>query len=265
MYTPPSAPRSIGAVIDDTIQLYKSSFSACVLASVFLALLALGFQLYSQPHLLSGQRLTSLAQLSAQASSRMLRAYVVYIPLLALGYLVMLVRMTALATGKAVPPLGAAISRAAGRLPATIGAGILFILAVTVGTILLIIPGIYIWNRLQLYVVPLVIEGTGVMDSLDRSWRLVKGHWWRTATIFTVILIIILVLDLLVAPLMAALVAILRPDILRALLFTQLMQAAMAVFTTPLLVATLVAIYCDLRLRLEGADIEARVGDLQRS
>jgi len=268
MYTPPSAPRSIGGVLDDTIQLYKASFAACVTASLFLALLALGLGLYTRPRFPTAHNLQPLAQLAALSAAtppHALSAYLVYLVLAALGYLVMLVQMTRVAGGETTLSLGAAIGRAAGRLPAAIGAGFLFLLAIAVGSVLLIIPGVYLWIRLQLFAVPLVSEGTGVGASLGRSWEMVGGHWWRTLLIISVIFIIVLVLDLLVTPISAALLVVLRSDLPRALLLTQALQAVMTVFTTPLIAATLVAIYDDLRLRKEGADIEARVGSLQRS
>ncbi|HTY50013.1 MAG TPA: hypothetical protein VMB48_10005 [Steroidobacteraceae bacterium] len=269
MYTPPSAPRSIGGVLDDTIQLYKTSFTACVIASTFLALLAFGLGLYTRPHSPATHNLQPLAQqLAALATAvppHVMPVYLVYLVLAALGYLVMLVQVTRVAGGETALPLGAAIGRAAGRLPATIGAGILFLIFIIVGTVLLIIPGVYLWNRLQLFAVPLVAEGVGVEGSLSRSWHMVAGHWWRTATIIGVIFIILLVLDLLIAPVAAALFFILHADVAGTLLITQALEAVLRVFTTPLVIATLVAIYGDLRLRKEGADIEARMGGAQRS
>ena len=46
-----------------------------------------------------------------------------------------------------------------------------------------LIPGIYLLGSLFLFVPAIVLEGKGPMESLNHSHKLVKGNWWRLATI----------------------------------------------------------------------------------
>ena len=59
---------------------------------------------------------------------------------------------------------------------------ILYGLAIVVGLILLVIPGIILSISLCLAFYLVALENKGAVDSLKSSHALVKGYWWRTAT-----------------------------------------------------------------------------------
>lgn len=65
-------------------------------------------------------------------------------------------------------------------------AGILIWLSVTVGFILLIIPGIIFLVWFSLFEPVIVIEDIGYASALGRSRSLVKGYFWRTLGFFIV-------------------------------------------------------------------------------
>jgi hypothetical protein len=74
--------------------------------------------------------------------------------------------------------IGELYSRTRPRLPALISAGILAGLAVALGLILLIIPGLYLLTR-WLFIAPaIVLEGRSAGESFGRSSALAKGHGW---------------------------------------------------------------------------------------
>ncbi len=60
-----------------------------------------------------------------------------------------------------------------------LGASILVCLAVAGGMLLLIIPGIILWIRLQFYAYLLVDKETRVLESLNKSFTMTKGHAWQ--------------------------------------------------------------------------------------
>jgi membrane-anchored glycerophosphoryl diester phosphodiesterase (GDPDase) len=64
-------------------------------------------------------------------------------------------------------------------LGASIGAGLLVGIAVTVGSILLVVPGIILAVRLIFVPYLVVDEGLGAMDSLRESWSRTDGHFWQ--------------------------------------------------------------------------------------
>lgn len=57
-----------------------------------------------------------------------------------------------------------------------IAANILFTIAVVIGTVLLIVPGIYLALRLQFFTAFIVEEDCGIMESLKKSWALTEGQ-----------------------------------------------------------------------------------------
>lgn len=61
-------------------------------------------------------------------------------------------------------------------------ATLLFILLVAVGS-LLIIPGIYFVVAFPFYHQAIVYRNAGIIESLQESFRLVRGHWWHVFAI----------------------------------------------------------------------------------
>ena len=49
-------------------------------------------------------------------------------------------------------------------------------IVVTIGTFLLIVPGIYLGIRLQFYAAYIVEEDCGIIESLQKSWNLTQGQ-----------------------------------------------------------------------------------------
>jgi hypothetical protein len=77
-------------------------------------------------------------------------------------------------------------------LPRALGLLLLVAAIVTLGTLLVVIPGLYLavacWPALAV----LVLEDTGVRQSIDRSLQLVRGHWWHVASCLLVALLLVL-------------------------------------------------------------------------
>jgi hypothetical protein len=48
-----------------------------------------------------------------------------------------------------------------------------------VGTLLLVVPGIYLSVRLVMCDCGIILEKEGIRASLKRSWTMTKGSWWR--------------------------------------------------------------------------------------
>lgn len=68
--------------------------------------------------------------------------------------------------------------RTALRLPALIAAGIVAGLAIALGFVLLIVPGLFLLTRWALIPAVIVIEKRSAAESFDRSWQLTRGHAW---------------------------------------------------------------------------------------
>jgi hypothetical protein len=260
MYQRPAAPNTIGGVIDDSIRLYKSTIRTWWLPSVLLTAVATAVTI-----LMLARLGANLAPADMLATYRDPKVLLVYLAMLAFSewmYVFMIANMSAVASGEELS-LGGGFARSVQLLPATLGASVLFALCVTGATLLLILPGIWVFGQLLYWPVALVVERTGPGGALAASWRNVKGYWWRTSTILTVLFIMIIVLSMVVTFVAGVLVGVLHTDAATALVAIQIASGVARVFTTPLFCAALVAVYLDLKLRREGADLEARVRDLK--
>lgn len=82
--------------------------------------------------------------------------------------------------------LGRASSVVLGQFVSLIGVFIVYALAVGIGLILLIVPGLYLGARLSLALPACVIDEQDVFESLDTSWSVAKGNLLKLFGIFLV-------------------------------------------------------------------------------
>jgi hypothetical protein len=92
--------------------------------------------------------------------------------------------------GRADLSISETFQRVRPRVPALIAAGLLAGLAIAVGLLLLIVPGVILLTWWCLISSVIVIEGARAGESFGRSRELVRGHGW---TVFGVILVTILI------------------------------------------------------------------------
>jgi hypothetical protein len=114
---------------------------------------------------------------SRAASGVSLGLHVVVVPPLVTALNVVVVQ--ALARGEA-PTVGGALRAAAPRLPAAIGAVVLYTLAVGAGFFALVVPGVWLAVRWYFGAQAAVIDRLGPVDALRRSAEVVQTRWWRT-------------------------------------------------------------------------------------
>lgn len=84
------------------------------------------------------------------------------------------------------------------KFPTIIVAGILYTIAITIGSILLIIPGVILTISLSFCGYFILLENMGGYDSLMASHRLVWGDWWRTNWVFFVPTLIFLIVFIII-------------------------------------------------------------------
>jgi hypothetical protein len=105
-------------------------------------------------------------------------------------------------------------------------------------------------------------EDSSALASLETSWRLTKGHWWRAVAILSVTFVIFLVVSMafgLIAGIIAGAAHTKADD-------ARIIQAALQMVPYfigyPFLTAAWLAMYHDFKLRREGGDLAARMGAL---
>ena len=92
--------------------------------------------------------------------------------------------------------LGETVSAATPYIWSVAGASILAGLAIAVGLLLLIVPGLWLITIWAVIIPAIVIERAGAIDSFGRSRRLVKGHGWHVFGTLVLVFIIQLVVSI---------------------------------------------------------------------
>jgi len=262
MYSLPTEPGSIGNTLDAGFKLYAISFKRVLgmailsIVSVAVPVIAIVFAIAT----FTGTGQEPDVGIFVVAGVGVLIALIFYLWF----YLAGICRIGGIAYGQNFG-FGACMSMSGRRLLAVIAGWFLYSLAMMGGFVLFIVPGIFLSVSLSMFTLCILLEGDGVIESLRHSFRLVWGNWWRAAIVGTVVLIIYYVISLAIEiPFM----------VLNAMLFdTEFGQQAglaesllsmmgsflSAIVTFPLMIAAVIALFHDLKLRKEGDDLEARV------
>lgn len=146
------------------------------------------------------------------------------------------------ATGGSVGA-GAALARALRAFPGAVVGAAIYVGLTSLGSLLLVAPGAYLWGTWQLWVVALMIERAGPVASLARSWTLMRGIWWQGTTLTTVATVAAVAAPLIANALAGTLGAVLGASASQVQLLSLLALGICVVLAVPLLPAALVALY----------------------
>lgn len=267
MFSLPTEPGSIGTTLDAGFKLYAVSFKR-VIGMAVLAILSVAVPVIIMVVLIAafaGGGEPGAAMFVAVGVT-VLMAVAIYLWF----YLAALCRVGGIAYGQEFD-FGTCMGMAGRKLFPVLVGWILYTLAMMGGFVLLIIPGIYLSVSLSMFTLCILLEGDGVIESLRHSFRLIWGNWWRTAIIGTVVLIVYYVLSIAIElPFILFDAAVFsseegqQPGVLQSVL-SMLGSFLSAIVTFPLMMAAVVALFHDLKLRKEGQDLEARVEALAAS
>ena len=126
-------------------------------------------------------------------------------------------------------------------------------LRITIGFILLIVPGI-LWSLSYMLIVPaIMVEGLKAGPSLKRSWDLVKGHRGKVFAVMLVINLLVILTSLGIGNLAKM---FLHLDSSGGNIFGNAIDNLVSVLLTPLGIVADILLYYDLRIRKEGFDLE---------
>jgi len=107
--------------------------------------------------------------------------------------------------GRVDMSLGETVRAAAPYIGSVALASILAGIAIVIGLILIIVPGLYLITIWAVIVPVIVIEGAGALDSFGRSHQLVRGRGWHVFGTLVVVYVILLVVDLVLGLIFTAL------------------------------------------------------------
>lgn len=155
------------------------------------------------------------------------------------------------------------------RLPAMVGLTIITSIGMMIGLLLCFVPGIWLYAAWGLAPAALIAEGAGPIESLRRSFNLVRGSWWRVFGMLVVATILVAVITSVVTtPIQLAVTFGTgfadSPDAsMGGFLAANTMISGLATaLTLPFSAAVVVALFFDQKVRKEGYDLERLIADL---
>jgi hypothetical protein len=266
---PPGRPLAIAEVLDLAVQIFKATVVRCIPYGI----LAVTFeQLPNIYDLGSG----AVRQPFGGGRPIWLLLFLVGTLLALLTWAALLLRQRAIIEHTPTT-FKAEILETLRRLPSFVFATAL-VLAVAVGPMAVLLSGLHAqhtWLRIPLIVLGIylvillscvwpavMLAGQGPFGALRQSVRLVWGHWWRVLAIYGVGAVAVFVLAILVGILIALVVPALVADIPVMMAVFTVLANAMVAIVAPFVGALLLAVFGELRVRREGADLEQRIAGL---
>ncbi len=257
MYTKPTAPLSIGGVLDDGFKLTKHVYAQIFLLALIASVIG------NIPNMIVGQPALE-ADPMAVFSGTFLVAWLLsmLIGLLMFGAMVYMIHSAANNTPVSI---GDGINYSVSVFVPLVLCSFLYFIVFTIGLFLLVVPGVILGLSLLFGPYLVIIDKLGPVDALKRSHDLVWGNWWRTLAIFTVIGFIFFVIYMVIGVAAGFSAAASGTSdssgmmMLVQLVIIPLLTAVMI----PVIYAMSVAVFNDLKLRKEGGDLQARLDATQ--
>jgi hypothetical protein len=267
-YALPAAPLSIGGVIDSAIRLYRDSIRRCwilaLLYSLILAIFGVFWAVAMSKAIVPGSKDPRQA-LAALFSPIVMGGFSLAILASLVFHGALLKTLSAWAKGDESLSLGSALAVGARRLPGMVLSSLLYVLAMGIGLILLIVPGIYFFGKFQLGMTAMFVDDVGAVAGLGISWRLTRGRWWRGSIILTVAVIMVYVFALTLGFVSGVITALTHLSVTDRAIISQLLQVGSNLIVLPMFAAILIVMYHDFKLRSEGGDLAARMGALGKA
>ena len=256
-YTPQLRPLSVGEMLDAGFRLFRARFGTlllCVLVPILpFAILGTILQASVDENAFDVNAPASADSGTALAGS--LVAGLVQSAAVALAIAACFKAISAAYLGERTDA-GESLRYALGRAIPLLVTYVIWIVIVSIGTILLIIPGIFLATRLSMTFAALVFERTGPFGSLGRSWQLTKGNFWRTLGTLVVVFLITFVLQLVLGGIAGGILGASDSGEFAVAVVLTLVNVLTLVVTYPLWAAVVSVLYYDLRVRNEGFDLQ---------
>ena len=255
MYQLATAPRGVGQVLDSVIQLTRTSFLRMLpyaVLSTLITALPFVYMLYS-----GALDNPALAAQVVFSRSYWLLVLIVF-PVSTLLWGASIIRIESIAQGADVG-IGSSFRASLPRILALIGGMFCFMLAVGVGFVLLVIPGIYLLGSLFLFLPAVVLDGKGPIESLNHSQKLVKGNWWRLATIGGIAIIMLYLVYLVAAVLVGFVMGFRGGDPAFVFMIDMVSTLVGGLLMLPFFSALYVELYREVKMRKQGGDLAARI------
>jgi membrane-anchored glycerophosphoryl diester phosphodiesterase (GDPDase) len=289
---PPSRPQSVGEVLDSAFRIYSTTLLKCLPYSFASVIVGQILSLYDVLHRPAAAPLAAAAVQPAHGPVWGLLALLVAAASMMFTNAVFL-RQYALSTGR-VTSMPEELSKSLRRVPGVFLMGILIALAL-LATIIPVavvlgatgafaaithpagLSASQIWSMIAVVSVvatavswvvikwicamPVyLLTERGPIESMSHSWKLTAGNFWRLSIIYAVGVVLLVVFYVL-ASIVGGMVALWlgRGDVFLWLAVLTTVIALLAALFTPFYHALILAVFGDLSVRREGADLAVRI------
>ena len=256
--TPPGPggfrPRTLGEILSEAFRIYREN-AAKLMVIVAVVVVPLSFIGALLGHFVGEPTLHRVKILGQPATIEYSRSFGVTILALliaaAIGVIIWAILQAAILRGAAQATIGDPVDVEASyrwglsRFGSVLLVAVLVGIAVGVGFILLIIPGIIFLVFLSVSEPALIVENRRGTEALKRSWNLVRGHFWHA-------LVVILIAAILTGIVQGILTAIGGHNWFVRWIFSAIAQ----ILTSPFSALVTVLLYLDLRARKEALTAE---------
>ena len=259
-------PSSIGRVLDSGFKLFAASLKPVLLLIIVTAIINIIMQYAMFQTMLPAQQFTTqeeMAQYMAGIMPQLVGVSLIIWVVSIILYNAILSRVGEVAKGGDRELYDALIVGIRKAFPVFIAA-ILYALAISVGFMLLVIPGLILMITLLFFQVLIVVDDEGIIASLKQSHRLVWGNYWRTTAVIMIPFFIMYALIMVTAFAAGFFGAITTPEMVDGQMHMtfgvfDMLMAAVSVLMVPLLDSIFIAHVNDLKLRKSGSDLEQRM------
>ncbi|RKZ68558.1 MAG: hypothetical protein DRQ44_04250 [Gammaproteobacteria bacterium] len=261
-----TTPSSIGRVLDSGFKLFTSSFKSVLTLLALSAVISVIMQYAMMVIMVPDQPFTtqeqSMEYMSQIMPVLMVVGIIFWIFSIAI-YNAVLARVGQHAMNDDGDLTDAIVIGVKKLLPVVL-AMVLYMIAISLGSILLLIPGLILMLTLIFFQILIVTEDAGIIESLKTSHRLVWGNYWRTAAVIMIPIFIIYALVIVVALIsgvMMAMDAETMADPAAAMDFglIEAFSAALPAFLISLMYSMYIVQVNDLKLRKSGDDLQQRL------
>lgn len=284
MFTLSDSPQGIGRILDNGFRL--------MIAGIGMAALLLLMMIIVEAILFTAMGASFFTKLAAlqkgQIPASGLGLFIVFMLLLGIVSMLfnnaMMAKYGAVAYGNSMS-LGQAIATGVRKILPVLGYGILYALIMAISALPLVLlmallkpHGLLAFLVIVVGIIPplifslslifgnylIILDNTGVIDSIKRSHNLVWGNWWRTALYFTIIIIIMLAIMFAVELTFGLIIGLTSHlDAQKGLssfnVIVQILNQLVSMIFMPVMISLFIPYFHDLKLRKEGGDLAARV------
>lgn len=289
---PPSRPQSVGEILDSTFRIFGATLVKCLpyaIAGVIVGQLPNLYDLLKN----GKPRVDPASRLALMHDPNFWLSYAVGLLLALLFGNAVMLRQYALVSGRQTAA-GAELLRATARAPGVLLIIILMMLAM-VGTMIPVVIAIAlplgvagalggggvqqgaVWTALIFALVVLiaiswivirwicsalvyVLTDRGPFASMGHSWRLTSGSFWRLFVIYSVAIVILIVFYFIAVLFGTAVAAALaHGDVVVMAAVMSMVVVVLGAIAAPFYSALMLAVYGDLSVRKEGADLAQRL------